>query len=146
MSLDTGRPQPPAGKSALAVTALAAAAVLALAACSAAPAPVLAQMYAGHITRWNDPAIRNLNPGVSLPGSAIVLVHRQDASGSTFLFTSYMNAQDPADWSSSLIGTTVARPWSPCPMPRLPRLRPDMTASLALALALTAGRPRRHVA
>lgn len=57
--------------------------------------------------------IRSLNPGAALPGSAIVLVHRADSSGSTFLFTSYMNAQDPTDWSSSLIGTTVAWPNQP---------------------------------
>ena len=74
---------------------------------------VLAQIFAGKITSWNDPAIRTLNPGVSLPGSAIVLVHRSDSSGSTFLFTSYLNAQDPAEWSSSLIGTKVAWPQQP---------------------------------
>ncbi len=74
---------------------------------------VLARMFSGKIARWNDPAIRSLNPGVTLPGSAIVLVHRADSSGSTFLFTSYLNAQDPAGWSSSLIGTTVAWPTQP---------------------------------
>jgi phosphate transport system substrate-binding protein len=74
---------------------------------------VLARIFSGTITRWNDPAIRSLNPGAALPGSAIVLVHRADTSGSTFLFTSYMNAQDPAGWSSSLIGTTVAWPKQP---------------------------------
>ncbi len=74
---------------------------------------VLARIYSGTISRWNDPAIRSLNPGAALPGHAIVLVHRADSSGSTFLFTSYMNAQDPADWSSSLIGTTVAWPKQP---------------------------------
>ena len=74
---------------------------------------VLAQIFAGQITAWNDPAIKNLNPRVTLPGTAIVLVHRADTSGSTFLFTSYMNAQDPVDWSSSLIGTTVAWPKQP---------------------------------
>ena len=74
---------------------------------------VLARIFAGQITTWNDPAIRNLNPGVTVPGTAIVLVHRADTSGSTFLFTSYLNAQDPADWSSSLIGTTVAWPGQP---------------------------------
>jgi phosphate transport system substrate-binding protein len=74
---------------------------------------VLARIFAGQITTWNDPAIRNLNPGVTLPGTAIVLVHRADTSGSTFLFTSYLNAQDPADWSSSLIGTAVAWPGQP---------------------------------
>lgn len=74
---------------------------------------VLARIFAGQITTWNDPAIKNLNPGVTLPGTTIVLVHRADTSGSTFLFTSYLNAQDPADWSSSLIGTAVAWPKQP---------------------------------
>ncbi len=74
---------------------------------------VLARIFSGTITRWNDPAIKSLNPGAALPGSAIVLVHRADTSGSTFLFTSYMNAQDPAGWNSSLIGTTVAWPAQP---------------------------------
>ena len=74
---------------------------------------VLAQIFGGKITMWDDPAIGNLNPGVTLPRTSIVLVHRSDTSGSTFLFTSYMNAQDPADWSSSLIGTQVAWPQQP---------------------------------
>ena len=74
---------------------------------------VLARIFAGRITTWNDPAIKNLNPGVTLPGTTIVLVHRADTSGSTFLFTSYLNAQDPADWSSALIGTAVAWPSQP---------------------------------
>jgi phosphate transport system substrate-binding protein len=74
---------------------------------------VLAQIYGGQVTAWNDAAIGNLNPGVALPGTPIVLVHRSDTSGSTFLFTSYLNAQDPARWSSSLIGTTVAWPAQP---------------------------------
>ena len=74
---------------------------------------VLARIFGGRITTWNDPAIRDLNPGLTLPGTAIVLVHRSDTSGSTFLFTSYLNAQDPADWSSALIGTQVAWPGQP---------------------------------
>jgi phosphate transport system substrate-binding protein len=71
---------------------------------------VLARIFSGKIGRWDDPAIAALNPGVTLPGAAIVPVHRTDSSGSTFLFTSYLNAQDPSGWSSSLIGTTVAWP------------------------------------
>jgi phosphate transport system substrate-binding protein len=74
---------------------------------------VLAKIFSGKITKWNDPAITALNPGVTLPSATIVLVHRADSSGSTFLFTSYMDAQDPTDWSSSLIGTTVAWPKQP---------------------------------
>jgi phosphate transport system substrate-binding protein len=74
---------------------------------------VLARIYSGRIGRWDDPAIAALNPGVKLPGTAIVPVHRADSSGSTFLFTSYLNAQDPSGWSNSLIGTTVAWPRPP---------------------------------
>jgi phosphate transport system substrate-binding protein len=74
---------------------------------------LLARIYAGQITTWDDRAIAAVNPGVKLPGTGIVLVHRGDDSGSTFLFTSYLNAQDPADWSNSLIGTTVAWPRQP---------------------------------
>jgi phosphate transport system substrate-binding protein len=74
---------------------------------------LLARIYAGQITTWDDRAIAAVNPGVKLPGTGIVLVHRRDDSGSTFLFTSYLNAQDPADWSNSLIGTTVAWPRQP---------------------------------
>ena len=74
---------------------------------------VLARIFSGKIGSWDDPAIAALNPGVKLPGTAIVPVHRADSSGSTFLFTSYLNAQDPSGWSSSLIGTTVAWPRPP---------------------------------
>ena len=59
---------------------------------------VLAKIYTGKITKWNDPAIAALNKGVSLPAIPIVTLHRADSSGTTFLFTSYLNAQDPADW------------------------------------------------
>jgi phosphate transport system substrate-binding protein len=71
---------------------------------------VLAEMYSGKITKWNDPAIAALNPGVSLPDIAVVPLHRADGSGDTFLFTSYLNAQDPSAWSSSNIGTTIDWP------------------------------------
>ena len=74
---------------------------------------LLARIYAGQISRWDDPAIAAVNPGVKLPGTGIVLVHRRDDSGSTFLFTSYLNAQDPSDWGNSLIGTTIAWPRQP---------------------------------
>ena len=62
---------------------------------------VLAQIYTGKITKWNDPAIAALNKGVSLPATPIVTLHRADGSGSTFLFTSYLNAQDPSAWPAS---------------------------------------------
>ena len=74
---------------------------------------VLAEIYTGKITMWNDPAIAALNPGVTLPAETIVTLHRADSSGSTFLFTSYLNAQDPSAWSSSDIGTTITWPSAP---------------------------------
>ena len=55
---------------------------------------VLAEIYNGKITNWNDPAIKALNPGVNLPSLKIVPLHREDSSGDTFLFTSFLNAQD----------------------------------------------------
>ncbi|HEY6276772.1 MAG TPA: phosphate ABC transporter substrate-binding protein PstS [Streptosporangiaceae bacterium] len=71
---------------------------------------VLAQIYGGKITAWNAPAIAALNKGVSLPSTKIVTLHRADSSGSTFLFTSYLNAQDPSGWVTANVGTTVSWP------------------------------------
>jgi phosphate transport system substrate-binding protein len=71
---------------------------------------VLAGIYSGKITAWNNSAIAALNKGVALPSTKIVTLHRGDSSGSTFLFTSYLNAQDPSAWSSSNVGTTVSWP------------------------------------
>jgi len=74
---------------------------------------VLAQIYTGKITTWNAPAIAALNPGVSLPSIKIVTVHRADSSGSTFLFTSYLSAQDPSAWPAANVGTTITWPTVP---------------------------------
>lgn len=74
---------------------------------------VLSQIYSGKITTWNNPAIKALNPGVSLPSTKIVVLHRSDSSGTTFIYTSYLNAQDPSGWGLSLVGTTVSWPSIP---------------------------------
>jgi len=74
---------------------------------------VLAQIYSGKITNWNAPAIAALNPGVPLPSLKIVPLHRADSSGDTFLFTTYLNDQDPSLWASSAVGTTVSWPSVP---------------------------------
>jgi phosphate transport system substrate-binding protein len=71
---------------------------------------VLAEIYTGKITTWNNSAIAALNPGVSLPAEKIVTLHRADSSGQTFLFTSYLTAQDPSAWPSSDVGTTITWP------------------------------------
>jgi phosphate transport system substrate-binding protein len=76
-------------------------------------ATVLAQIYSGKITNWNDKAIAALNSGVTLPNLPITTLHRADSSGSSFLFTSYLNAQDPSGWATGLVGTTVTWPTTP---------------------------------
>jgi phosphate transport system substrate-binding protein len=71
---------------------------------------VLAGIYTGKITMWDDPAIAGINKGMPLPAIKIVPLHRSDSSGDTFLFTSYLSTQDP-DWSSTIgYGTTAAWP------------------------------------
>jgi len=51
---------------------------------------LLAEIYLGSITKWNAPQIKALNPGLSLPAETITVVHRADASGTTFIFTNYL--------------------------------------------------------
>jgi phosphate transport system substrate-binding protein len=71
---------------------------------------VLAAIYRGTITSWNDPKIANLNQGLHLPATTIRPVHRVDSSGDTFLFTSYLSTQD-ASWNASIgYGTLAAWP------------------------------------
>lgn len=62
-------------------------------------APVLARIFSLDITRWNDPAIAALNPGVTLPATKITVVHRSDASGTTSNFTKYLVAAAGAAWT-----------------------------------------------
>jgi phosphate transport system substrate-binding protein len=71
---------------------------------------VLAEIYDGDITMWNDPAIAGINPGLTLPPIRIVPVHRTDSSGDTFLFTSYLSTQSE-HWSGTIgYGTTAVWP------------------------------------
>ena len=74
---------------------------------------VLARIYAGTIRTWDDPAIAALNRGIPLPGTKIVTLHRADSSGSTFLFTSYLNAQDRGGWAAARVGTSISWPALP---------------------------------
>ena len=57
--------------------------------------PVLARIFLGQITRWNDPAITALNPGITLPAASIAVVHRSDGSGTTYIFSNYLSSVDP---------------------------------------------------
>jgi phosphate transport system substrate-binding protein len=74
---------------------------------------VLAEIYDGKITAWNNSAIAALNPGVTLPSTTIVTVHRGDSSGSTVLFAQYLNAQDATGWPATLISSTPTWPKTP---------------------------------
>jgi len=62
---------------------------------------VLADIYLGKITTWNASAIKALNPGVSLPSSRILVVHRSDASGTSWIFTKYLSAVS-GEWASKV--------------------------------------------
>src|SRR5438270_2660545 len=70
--------------------------------------PVLAAIYAGEITMWNDPRVAKLNPGLHFPGKAITPVHRADDSGTTFNFTHYLSQVSPTWKSKFSEGKTVA--------------------------------------
>lgn len=63
-------------------------------------ADVAADIFAGKITTWNDPAIAKLNPGVTLPATAIKVFFRSDESGTTENFTKYLKAAAPAKWTA----------------------------------------------
>ena len=72
--------------------------------------PLLADIYAGKVKSWNDPAITQLNPGVNLPGAAISVVHRSDGSGTTFNFTHYLSQVSPTWKAGAGEGKTVNWP------------------------------------
>ncbi|HTQ14502.1 MAG TPA: phosphate ABC transporter substrate-binding protein PstS [Rhizomicrobium sp.] len=69
----------------------------------------LAEIYLGKITRWNDPALKALNPHVDLPDMAITTVHRADGSGTTFNFTDYLSKMSP-EWKSQ-VGSDTSVSW-----------------------------------
>jgi phosphate transport system substrate-binding protein len=71
---------------------------------------VLAGIFLGRISNWNDPAIAKVNPEVKLPNQEIIIVHRSDGSGTTFIFTDYLS-KISADWKSQVgSGTSVKWP------------------------------------
>jgi len=69
----------------------------------------LADIYLGKITNWNSPLIADANPGVKLPDLPIVVVHRSDGSGTSFIFTDYLTKVNP-DWASK-VGKASAVNW-----------------------------------
>jgi phosphate transport system substrate-binding protein len=71
--------------------------------------PILADMFLGKITKWNDPAIAKLNPGVNLPAMDITVVHRSDGSGTTYIWADYL-AKVSAEWKSK-VGVATSLNW-----------------------------------
>ena len=70
---------------------------------------VLANIYAGNITKWNDPALVALNPGITLPNQQITVVHRSDGSGTTFAYTNFLSVVDNA-WATE-VGYSTSVTW-----------------------------------
>ncbi|HVN76828.1 MAG TPA: phosphate ABC transporter substrate-binding protein PstS [Thermoanaerobaculaceae bacterium] len=73
------------------------------------PPALLADIYLGKISNWNDPALASANPGLKLPSLAITVVHRADASGTTWIFTNYLDKVSP-EWHAK-VGTNTAVAW-----------------------------------
>jgi phosphate transport system substrate-binding protein len=71
--------------------------------------PVIADIYMGKVTKWNDAEIARLNPGVKLPSMAITVVHRSDGSGTTFTFANYLSKVSP-EWKAK-IGADTSIAW-----------------------------------
>jgi len=70
---------------------------------------VLGDIFLGRITKWNDPALKALNPGLALPDAVIAPVRRADGSGTTFIFTNYLSKVN-ADWKAK-VGEGTAVNW-----------------------------------
>jgi phosphate transport system substrate-binding protein len=73
------------------------------------PAAVLADIFLGKITKWNDPAIRNVNPGISLPDDDITVVHRSDGSGTSYIFCDFLAKVSP-EWKQK-VGVATSVNW-----------------------------------
>jgi len=71
--------------------------------------PVLADIYLGKITKWNDPAIEKLNAGTKLPATDITVVHRSDGSGTTYIFVDYLAKASP-EWKKR-VGVATSVNW-----------------------------------
>jgi phosphate transport system substrate-binding protein len=72
-------------------------------------APTIADIFLGRLTKWNDQRIASLNPGVKLPEQDIIVVHRSDGSGTTYVFVDYLSKVSPA-WKEK-VGTATSVNW-----------------------------------
>jgi len=72
--------------------------------------PVLADIFLGKITKWNDNAIKNINPGIDLPGDEITVVHRSDGSGTSYIWCDYLSKVSPEYRKRVGVATSVNWP------------------------------------
>jgi phosphate transport system substrate-binding protein len=70
---------------------------------------VLANIFLGKVTNWNDPAIAKVNPGVNFPNQPIIVIHRSDGSGTTYIFTDYLSKVSK-EWEST-VGKSTSVKW-----------------------------------
>src|SRR6185312_3810559 len=71
--------------------------------------PLLADIYLGHVKKWNDAAIAKENPGVKLPAADIAVAHRSDGSGTTYIFVDYLAKVSP-EWKQK-VGVATSVNW-----------------------------------
>ncbi len=71
--------------------------------------PTLADIYLGNISKWNDPRLVKLNPGINLPNKSILVCHRSDGSGTSFIFTNFLSKVS-SEWKSK-VGFSTAVDW-----------------------------------
>jgi phosphate transport system substrate-binding protein len=77
--------------------------------CAKFDAETIAGVFLGNIKKWNDPKIAATNPGTSLPDQEIVVVHRSDGSGTTYIWTDYLSKISP-EWKQK-VGTNTSVNW-----------------------------------
>jgi len=95
--------------------------------------PILADIYDGTITKWNNGTIAKLNPGVSLPDDTIIAVHRGDPAGATFVFTDFLS-QSSTYWAAN-VGKGLSVPFSQ--FTNATQLGPEHNSALILTVATT---------
>ena len=83
---------------------------------------VLAEIYMGKITKWNDPELVALNKGTKMPNDAITVVHRSDGSGTTFIWTNYLSKVSP-EWKKD-VGEAPRSPGPSAPAARATKAWP----------------------
>ncbi len=98
---------------------------------------VLAQIFMENITTWNNPQIQALNPHVTLPNATIIPVHRSDGSGTTFIWTSFLSADDAT--FAKIYGHATSISWPDSPNPELPEPKNSGVAGTVLSTPDTIG-------